>query len=249
MLATVLLSLSCLISAANTQITDLRVQNATEPLAIEDKHPVFSWKMQSDERGACQESYRIRVYRDSDSSMVWDSEEVNDGRSDNISYAGVALQPDMSYSWELTVKDNKGDLHTERSRFETGLMNPRISAWKGAKWIGGPKLKLDATSQSVFGIRSEFRILKGSYDSHYGGIVSSWNAENGKIGSYSCTVPANTSATLYLPVDTDSISHFEEIEGAEYKGVKTHLGTKTACYELTSGTWNFSIVNNTLKIQ
>ena len=162
MLTTVLLSLSCLISAANTQITDLRVQNATEPLAIEDKHPVFSWKMQSDERGASQESYRIRVFRDSDSSMVWDSEEVNDGRSDNISYAGVALQPDMSYSWELTVKDNNGDIHTERSRFETGLMNPRISAWKGAKWIGGPELKLDATSQSVFGIRSEFRILKGS---------------------------------------------------------------------------------------
>jgi len=150
-----------LISAANITITDLRVQNAKEPLAIEDKHPVFSWKMTSDQRGARQESYRIRVFRDSDGSMVWDSEEVNDGHSDNISYAGVALQPDMSYSWELTVKDNKGEIHTEHSRFETGLMNPRISAWKGAKWVGGPELKLDATSQSVFGISSKFKIVNG----------------------------------------------------------------------------------------
>ena len=110
MLNTLFLSLTCLISAAN--ITDLRVQNAKEPLSIEDKHPVFSWKMTSGQRGARQESYRIRVFRDSDGSMVWDSEEVNDGRSDNISYAGVALQPDMSYSWEFTVKDNKGEILT-----------------------------------------------------------------------------------------------------------------------------------------
>lgn len=162
MLTSIILSLSCLLSAANISITELRVQNAKEPLAIEDKHPVFSWKMQSEQRGASQQSYRIRVFRDSDGSMVWDSDEVIDGRSDNITYAGVALQPDMSYSWELSVKDNNGNTHIERSRFETGLMNPRMSAWKGAQWIGGPELKLDATSQSVFGIRSEFRILQGS---------------------------------------------------------------------------------------
>lgn len=153
MLTSIILSLSCLLSADNISITELRVQNAKEPLAIEDKHPVFSWKMQSEQRGASQQSYRIRVFRDSDGSMVWDSDEVIDGRSDNITYAGVALQPDMSYSWELSVKDNNGNTHIERSRFETGLMNPRMSAWKGAQWIGGPELKLDATSQSVFGIR------------------------------------------------------------------------------------------------
>ena len=160
-LLSALLGLLAFSAAAQTRITDLRVQHAREPLAIEDRHPVFSWKMESDERGAHQQSYRIRVMRDSDGSTLWDSGEVTDGRSDNIRYAGVALQPDMAYTWEVAVKDGAGAVHTERSRFETGLMNPRLSAWKGAGWIGGPALKLDAASQHVYGIRTDFRITKG----------------------------------------------------------------------------------------
>ncbi|MCR4860753.1 MAG: hypothetical protein K5910_08835, partial [Bacteroidales bacterium] len=159
---TVLLCLLSLSAAGQTRITDLRVQNTREPLAIEDRHPVFSWKMESAERGAHQTSYRIRVIRDSDGGTLWDSGEVQDGRSDNIRYAGVALQPEMAYSWELSVRDGTGEVHTGRSRFETGLMNPRISAWKGAGWVGGPELKLDAASQAVYAIRTDFRIVRGS---------------------------------------------------------------------------------------
>lgn len=155
------LSLLALSAAAQTRITDLRVQNQPEPLTIEDRHPSFSWKMVSDERGAHQRSYRICVVRESDGSTLWDSGEVLDGRSDNIRYAGVALQPEMGYRWEVSVRDGAGTLHTEASRFETGLMNPRISAWKGADWVGGAQLKLDATSQAVFGIRTDFCILQG----------------------------------------------------------------------------------------
>ena len=35
-------------SFAGTQITNLRVQDSVEPLAIEDRHPLFSWMMESD---------------------------------------------------------------------------------------------------------------------------------------------------------------------------------------------------------
>lgn len=93
-------------ASAQTRITDLRIQNAREPLAIEDRHPVFSWKMESGERGAHQTAYRICVVRESDGSTLWDSGKVAD-------------------------------------------------------WVGGPELKLDASSQVVFGIRTDFRILKG----------------------------------------------------------------------------------------
>ena len=161
-LLSALLCLLTLSAGARTRITDLRVQNQTEPLAVEDRHPVFSWKMESDVRGAHQRSYRIRVERESDGSTLWDSGEVQDGRSDNIRYAGVALQPEMGYRYEVAVRDGEGTLHTEASRFETGLMNPRLSAWKGASWVGGPALKLDANSQAVFGIRTGFRIVRGS---------------------------------------------------------------------------------------
>ena len=44
--------------------------------------------------------------------------------------------------------------------------------------------------------------LKGSYESNYGVISSSWTADGkGSLTSYSATVPANTTATLYLPVN------------------------------------------------
>ncbi len=41
---------------------------------------------------------------------------------------------------------------------------------------------------------------KGYYDSMYGRISSEWKTENGKL-VYKCTVPANSSATLYLPAN------------------------------------------------
>jgi alpha-L-rhamnosidase len=43
------------------------------------------------------------------------------------------------------------------------------------------------------------RWARGHYDSPYGRIESAWRLEEGKL-NYAATVPANTSATLYLPV-------------------------------------------------
>ena len=43
---------------------------------------------------------------------------------------------------------------------------------------------------------------KGYYDSMYGRISSSWKKENG-ILTYEATVPANTTATLYLPASSE----------------------------------------------
>jgi alpha-L-rhamnosidase len=44
----------------------------------------------------------------------------------------------------------------------------------------------------------EITSASGYFDSMYGRIKSEWKIENGTL-VYSCTVPANTSATLYLP--------------------------------------------------
>src|SRR5665647_1958024 len=43
---------------------------------------------------------------------------------------------------------------------------------------------------------------KGYYDSMYGRIESGWRLENGNL-IYSATVPANTTATLYLPASSE----------------------------------------------
>ena len=162
-LTTFLLAAACtLVAAAQTRITDLRVQNSHEPIAVEDRQPDFGWRMESDRRGAAQTAWRLQVTRESDGSQVWDSGRVEDGRSQGIRYGGAALQPEMGYGVELTVWDQDCGTHEARTRFETGLLNPRQSAWKGAKWIGSTVLTLDAASQCLFDIRTDFRIEEGS---------------------------------------------------------------------------------------
>ncbi len=157
-----LLLLAGLSAAAQTTLSDLRIQHADAPLAVEDRHPVFSWKMESAERGQQQTAYRITVTRESDGSLLWDSGKVEDGRSVGIPYLGVALQPEMGYGVAVRVWDKDGAEHQAESRFETGLMNPKQSAWRGADWIGSKQLTLDAASQSIFDIRTGLRIVRGS---------------------------------------------------------------------------------------
>ncbi|MBR3717661.1 MAG: hypothetical protein IKN19_06785, partial [Bacteroidaceae bacterium] len=76
-----------------TGITDLRVQDQVHPLAIEDLHPLFSWRMESDKVGECQTAYQIMVRRAADGRVMWTSGRVERGESNNIAYGGVALQP------------------------------------------------------------------------------------------------------------------------------------------------------------
>ena len=145
----------------NTSVVSLKVQNVVKPLAVEDRHPVFSWQMSSDERGQKQSAYQIIVTRKSDGRVVWDSRKVESGVSTQVKYQGVALQPEMAYEWNLTVWDAQGKSYAASSSFETGLMNPHISAWNGAEWIGSKELRLDATATNYFMISTQFRLLKG----------------------------------------------------------------------------------------
>ena len=80
-----------------------------------------------------------------------------------------------------------------------------------------------------------FDYARGSYDSVYGTIESGWTAENGVMVSYDARIPANTSATVYLPVGA-------VLEGgADYaSGTEVHNGVECAVFELPAGTWQFS---------
>lgn len=146
---------------AHTSVTDLRVQHLAEPLAVEDARPLFSWRMESDVAGQEQKAYRLAVVRESDRRTVWDSGRMESGLSDNIRYLGVALQPEMGYSWTVTVWDAQGGMHVASSRFETGLMNPALAAWEGATFIGSKAPRLDAASHYYFEINTRFRIVEG----------------------------------------------------------------------------------------
>jgi alpha-L-rhamnosidase len=83
-----------------------------------------------------------------------------------------------------------------------------------------------------------FTKASGSYDSVYGTIRSGWTAQDGVMTGYDVTVPANTSATLYLPVAAETA---EVCEGVTFAGTETHNGIETAKFELVAGTYHFDV--------
>jgi alpha-L-rhamnosidase len=94
-----------------------------------------------------------------------------------------------------------------------------------------------------------FLSLEGSYESDYGRIVSSWTADPvGIITSYTATVPANSSATLYLPV-SENITSYGGNNWVSFKGTDVHNGVPVAVYELDSGTHNFSVIGNAITVK
>lgn len=122
----------------NTTISNLKTEYQTTPLGMDIKKPRFSWQMEvvNNAKGLHQEAYQI-IVTDEKGNTVWDTEKVDSDISYGIAYAGSPLEPTTKYDWQLTVWNNKGEEISSFSWFETGLMNPDISAWDGAKWIGG----------------------------------------------------------------------------------------------------------------
>jgi len=79
---------------------------------------------------------------------------------------------------------------------------------------------------------------RGYYDSPYGRINSSWKLDKG-VFTYTATIPANTSATLYLPAA--SVKSVTEGGKPVDKGIKfIRFEGGKAVYELKSGSYSFS---------
>ncbi|MCX6225096.1 MAG: family 78 glycoside hydrolase catalytic domain [Bacteroidia bacterium] len=88
----------------------------------------------------------------------------------------------------------------------------------------------------------EMTYAKGYYESMYGRIESGWRLENGLL-VYTATVPANTSATLWLPASaakgiTESGRDAGTSEGVTF--VKYQDGC--AVFELKSGRYTFKLI-------
>ena len=98
-------------------------------------------------------------------------------------------------------------------------------------------------------VGGDFTSLSGSYESNYGTVSSSWKADGkGNLISYTAFVPANTTATLYLPVEEGQkgIKSNKEIT---FTGITKRNGISVAQYELISGKFEFSVGNDEIKIK
>lgn len=76
----------------------------------------------------------------------------------------------------------------------------------------------------------------GRHHSPYGSILSSWEKQDGLI-TYRCTVPANTTALLTLPVSHGAVIGMPQNDGAIPFAGKDGR----AAYELTPGSYTFKI--------
>ena len=131
------LPLIFLLSAcSNTKLSSLKVEYETTPLGIDIEKPRFSWQMTSDKQRQSQSAFQITVYDEAGKEM-WNSGKVLSDISLNIEYSGKPLEATTRYDWTLQVWNQDDKLLSAASWFETGLMNPSITAWDGAKWIGG----------------------------------------------------------------------------------------------------------------
>lgn len=86
-----------------------------------------------------------------------------------------------------------------------------------------------------------FSYANGSYESNYGTIASGWTAEGGCMTTYTATVPANTTATLYLPISEEQANATTAPEGAAFVEMTEHNGTVCAVYTLEAGSYEFTI--------
>ena len=112
-----------------TSIRDVRIQNSDSPISVEDRHPLISWKMVSPRRG--QRTAPIG-FRSSATTEANSGTPVKSKATDRwASRTRGGLQPEKSYTVNVSVWDKDGDRYDETTRFETGIMNPRISAQNG----------------------------------------------------------------------------------------------------------------------
>ncbi len=84
---------------------------------------------------------------------------------------------------------------------------------------------------------------KGSYNSQNGIIKSEWALSDDGVFTYKCTVPANTTATLKLPVASENAIITEGGKDAIFSEGVTFVGyeDKRAVYEITSGAYEFVV--------
>ncbi|MBP6181849.1 alpha-L-rhamnosidase [Flavobacterium sp.] len=139
------------IAFAQTELRNLTVENAANPIGIGVKTPRFSWQLVSNKRNVTQTAYEIQVKKGN--NTVWSSGKVASEASIFNKYSGAPLASDSKYIWQVRVWDNQGKISKwANASFETALLHS--NEWK-ATWIGSG-LKSDTVNGVVPMFRKSF---------------------------------------------------------------------------------------------
>ncbi|MCR5753840.1 MAG: glycoside hydrolase family 78 protein [Acetatifactor sp.] len=102
------------------RIYDFRVEYRKNPIGITEKHPRFSWKLDSETKDTVQKTYHILVK--TEGQVVWDEYEQSEN-SILIPYNGKPLCAETAYDVEVEVTDNYGNYAKAQALFETGMID------------------------------------------------------------------------------------------------------------------------------
>ena len=96
--------------------------------------PSFGWKLESDEPGCMQASYRLEVL--AAGKPLWESGAVQSGQSVHVPYGGAGLPPHTLCTARVCVTDTHGQSARAQTEFYTGKME---EPWQ-ARWIATDKI-------------------------------------------------------------------------------------------------------------
>jgi|GEM_PF-288156 Alpha-L-rhamnosidase N-terminal domain./Bacterial alpha-L-rhamnosidase. len=177
------------------------------------------------------------------------------GQSD-LAYT-LLLQDEMP-SWLYSVKNGattiweRWNSYSVKDGFGPASMNSfnhfsygAIGEWMYNNMLGisndmnNPGFKHTILQPSIDGL-DRITWAKGSYDSVYGKVNSSWKVD-GHTLTYEATVPANTTATLYLPAASANVVTESGLPAVQAAGIH-FIGYENgkAIYELESGNYRFT---------
>ena len=163
-------------------------------------------------------------------------------------------------SWLYPVTLGATSMWELWNSYERGLgqggdstMNSQNHFALGASQAWMYEYQLGITSNGAKGYRDfvlqptpggQFTSLKGGFQSSYGFIDSTWTAADGTLTSYATTVPANTTATLYLPVEGEVTA--ADSPGVTFEGMDERNGQTVATFRLGAGGYQFEVDGDTV---
>jgi alpha-L-rhamnosidase len=208
-------ALTCCTEKDAVKIYDLRCENLTEPLAIDNLEPHFSWKTVFPDNRT-QRAYRLiassnRVALGRDAGDLWDTGIVESTESVMVSYKGAALKSPSLAFWKVKVWDNEGKESpwSPVQQFGIGILNE--SDWN-ADYIGLPA-ENEAVTQSPL-LRKTFEVdtKKGVYLLHVNSLGYHEVYVNGKKAGEDVLSPAVSE------LDKRSLSVTYDLTGYIVKG-------------------------------
>ncbi|MDR1851941.1 MAG: family 78 glycoside hydrolase catalytic domain [Propionibacteriaceae bacterium] len=82
--------------------------------------------------------------------------------------------------------------------------------------------------------------VDAKFESIRGPIVSKYSSSGGAMNSYHAEIPANATATLYLPIG-DEQAKLQVQDGVSYEGIVTYGNEQLAKFTLGSGSYDFDL--------